>query len=384
MTTETTVIRGHVSPGFEPVRDALAANFEAGLELGAGFSAMIDGETVVDIHAGLASRSAAQDWTEDTLVPVFSTTKPISAMVVALVIDRAGERLPQGFETPVAELWPDFAAGGKAAYTIAEVLSHQAGLPGFIDPIDPDLWFDHNGLAAALAAASPLWPRGEGSGYHPLSWGYLAGEIVRRIDGRSLGTVLREEITHRDGAAPMPFWIGLPETEHGRVAQMQRPRAVPDLGEINTATKAAFLTKWAAPDRGGATWRSVEIPSANGIGTAGAVAALYQLYANGFVLDGDPLFKADTTAPALTRSRVHGRDKVLPFTMDFAAGVIRNTERVFGPEPQAFGHSGWGGSMALGDPVRRLSCAYVMNRQDNTLQGDPRAARLVDTLYGCL
>jgi CubicO group peptidase (beta-lactamase class C family) len=383
VTTETTVIRGIVDAGFEPVRDAFAANFAEGQELGAGFAAQIDGETVIDIQAGTASRDGTREWSADTLVPVFSTTKPIAAIVVALVIDRAGDTLPLGYETPVAEVWPEFAAHGKEAYTIAEVLSHQAGLPGFVEPIDPGLWFDHDGLAAALADTKPLWPRGEGSGYHPLTWGYLAGEIVKRIDGRSLGTVLREEITHT-GEAATEFWIGLPEAEHTRVAEMQRPRAVPDLGELNEATKAAFLTKWAAPDRGGAIWRSVEIPSANGIGTARAVADLYQLFANGFEWGGRPLFHAETTAPALTRSRVHGPDRVLPFTIDFASGVMRNSHGVYGPEPTAFGHSGWGGSMALGDPVRRLSCAYVMNRQDNTLQADARAVRLVEALYGCL
>lgn len=372
------IISGHVAPGFEPVADAFESNFREDKELGAGFSAWIGGDCVIDLHGGWSDRKHVSPWSGETLVPVFSTTKPIAAFVIAMLLDRDGAP-KTGFETPVAEVWPEFAANGKDRVTIAQLMSHQAGLPGFREAIEPALWLDPPALADAIAQQAPMWPPGEGSGYHPLTWGYLVGELARRLSGgRSLGTVLREEVTHRDPASPIDFWIGLPEVEHGRVAEMMRPRAMPMLGELNEYKRTAFLTKWAAPDRGGAIWKTIEIPSANGHGSAAATAQLYGVYAG--TLD------IGLSAPlreAFLKSRSDGPDRVLPFEIDFACGVMRNTHGVYGPNPNAFGHSGWGGSMALGDPDRQLSLAYVMNRQSNHLQGDPRARRLVDAVYGC-
>lgn len=369
-------ISGTTAPGFEPVLDAFEANFTEDTELGAGFSAFLDGELIVDLHGGFADRKKERACDAQTVVPIYSTTKPIAALTLAHVIDA----LPAGYETTVADLWPEFGANGKGAVTIAELVSHQAGLPGFVDPVDPALWLDPPACSAALAPLAPLWEPGTQHGYHPLTWGYLIGEIVRRIDGRSLGTVLREEIA---GPAGIDFQIGTPASDHARVAEIMRPRALPDLGEINEATRAAFLTKWAAPDRGGAVWREIEIPSANGIGTAKAVAQLYGIYAHGGQLAGSRVI-SEAAFEALTQSRVKGQDLVLPYITEFAAGVMRNNIGLYGPNPETLCHSGWGGSLALGDPNRGLSMAYVMNRQSNSLQADPRATRLVQALYGCL
>lgn len=367
-------LSGTVAPGFEPVREAFEANFDSGDELGAGFSAWIGDQLVIDLHGGWADRAKTRAWSEGTLVPVFSTTKPISAAIVALALEEAGPEVT--YETPVSAVWPEFGAAGKADVTIAQMLSHQAGLPGFPEPIDPELWMDPPALAAALAGMAPMWLPGEGSGYHPLTWGYLAGELVQRIAGKSLGTLLRERVTRPH---EIDFWIGLPDSEHGRVAELKRPGAMAELGELNPFNRTAFLTKWAAPSRGGADWKRIEIPSANGHGTASATARLYGIYAG--TLD---IGLSAETHGALTRSRTLGRDRVLPYEIDFAAGVMRNTQLVYGPNPGSFGHSGWGGSLALGDPDRGLSAAYVMNRQSNILQGDPRACALISALYGCL
>lgn len=369
-------ISGFAAPGFEPVRDAFEANFAEDSELGAGFSAYLDGQLIVELFGGFADRKKQRAWDSETVVPIYSTTKPIAALTLAHVIDA----LPAGYETVVADLWPEFGVNGKDQVTIAEMVSHQAGLPGFIDPVDPALWLDPLACSAALAPLAPLWEPGTQHGYHPLTWGYLIGEIVRRIDGRSLGTVLREEIA---GPAGIDFQIGTPASDHDRVAEIMRPRALPDLGEINDATRAAFLTKWAAPDRGGAIWREIEIPSANGIGTASAVAELYGLYAHGGYLS-DRRIISEAAFDALTQSRVKGQDLVLPYVTEFAAGVMRNNIGLYGPNPDTLCHSGWGGSLALGDPDRGLSLAYVMNRQSNSLQADPRATRLVQALYGCM
>lgn len=369
-------ISGFTAPGFEPVKEAFEANFVEDKELGAGFAAYLDGDLIVDLRGGFADRRKENPWNENTIVPIYSTTKPIAALVLASLIDS----IPAGYETPVADLWPEFGANGKGTITIAQLVSHQAGLPGFVEPIEPTLWLDPTACAAALAQLTPLWDPGTAHGYHPLSWGYLIGEVVKRIDGRSLGTVLRQEIA---GPAEIDFQIGTPAKDHDRVAEIMRPRALSDLGEINEATKAAFLTKWAAPDRGGAIWREIEIPSANGIGTAKATAQLYGIYAHGGQLNGKRVI-SDAAFDTLTQSRVKGQDLVLPYVTEFAAGVMRNNIGFYGPNPDTLCHSGWGGSLALGDPDRRMSAAYVMNRQSNSLQADPRATRLISSLYGCL
>ena len=371
-----TEIRGHVAAGFEPVLEVFEASFEAGEELGAGFAAILDGETVVDIRGGYADRGGTRPWDADTIVPVYSTTKGISALVIASII----RALENGYETRVSEVWPDFGVNGKEAVTIGQVLSHQAGLVGFKEPIDPDLWLDPDGLAAALAGLEPLWEPGTAHGYHPSTWGYLAGEIVKRVAGRSLGTILKEDFC---GPAGVDFQIGLPEADDARVADILRPKAMPVLGDLNEYKKVAFLTKWSSPSRTGGEWRRMEQPAANGHGTALSVAQLYGVYANRGKLSGKTLISEDSFS-ALTRRQTIGQDLVLPFVTEFAAGVMRNNLGIYGPNSETLAHSGWGGSLALGDPDRHLSAAYVMNRQSSHLQGDPRARRLVDALYGCL
>lgn len=371
-----TPISGFVAPGFEAVQDAFAENFARGEEQGAGFSVILDGEVIVDLVGGWADRAGTKPWDARTIVPVYSTTKGIAALVLAMAV----EDLPAGYETPVAEVWPEFAAAGKEAVTIGEVASHQAGLPGFAEPIDPALWLDPPACAAALAALPPMWPPGTAHGYHPLTWGYLTGEIVRRITGRTLGTILREDIC---GPLGIDFQIGTPDADQSRVAEILRPKALADLGEITPARRAAFVSKWAAPDRGGAIWRQIEIPSANGHGTASAVATLYNAYAHVGLLGGRRLIRPGTFE-ALTRPRVDGPDLVLPLTTRFGAGIMHNTYKSFGPFEDGLGHCGWGGSLAIASPSRALTCAYVMNRQSNTLIGDPRAVRLVEAVAGCL
>jgi len=371
-----TPISGFVAPGFEAVQDAFAENFARGEEQGAGFSVILDGEVIVDLVGGWADRAGTKPWDARTIVPVYSTTKGIAALVLAMAV----EDLPAGYETPVAEVWPEFAAAGKEAVTIGEVASHQAGLPGFAEPIDPALWLDPPACAAALAELAPMWPPGTAHGYHPLTWGYLTGEIVRRITGRTLGTILREDICSPLG---IDFQIGTPDADQSRVAEILRPKSLADLGEITPARRAAFVSKWAAPDRGGAIWRQIEIPSANGHGTASAVATLYNAYAHVGLLGGRRLIRPGTFE-ALTHPRVDGPDLVLPLTTRFGAGIMHNTYKSFGPFEDGLGHCGWGGSLAIVSPSRGLTCAYVMNRQSNTLIGDPRAVRLVEAVAGCL
>lgn len=369
-------ISGFTAAGFEPVREAFAANFTEGLEHGAAFAAFLGDELIVDLHGGIADRASDTPWADHTIAPVYSATKPVAALVIATLVERG----KLDYDAPVADYWPEFAASGKAAITIAEALSHQAGIPGFPDKIDPGLWLDPPALCVELAKLKPMWGRGEGSGYHPLTWGYIVGELVRRVSKRSLGVILREDICQPLG---IDFWIGLPESEHGRVAQVLKPKTAAHFPHDNEATRVAFLTPWAAANRSTTEWRKSEIPSANGHGSAVALARLYSAYAlEGRI--GETRIIAPVTWGELTRERVSGEDRILPGRVAFGAGVMRNLPLIYGPNPATLCHSGWGGSGAFGDPDTGLSGGYIMNRQGTHLLEDVRRSRLVDALYSCL
>ena len=365
---------GFVAPGFERVYDVFAAALDDAL--GASFAAVREGEVVVDLWGGWANRDQTKPWTRDTIAPVYSTTKGVSALIVAMLADQG----LIAYDAHLASLWPAFGVHGKDRVTIAETLAHQAGVPGFIEPIDPDLWLDPARCAEAIAALAPMWTPGSASGYHPLTWGYSIGEIARRAAERSLGTILREDI-----CAPLgvDFQIGTPESEHYRCAEMKKPSRAGEFGEITLPRKAAFFTQWAAPVRGSALWRKIEIPSANGHGGALGIARLYEAYATEGEIAGKRVLSAEGFA-ALTKQIWRGDDLVLPFNIDWRAGVIGNSNRFYGPNPEAFGHSGMGGSCGFGDPVARISASYVMNKQSHHIMGDPRALRLIEALYACV
>lgn len=367
-------VQGHVAPGFERVREA----FEAGLaeELGASFAATRDGEVVVDLWGGWADRELTRQWTRETIAPVYSTTKGVAAVVIAKLFDEG----TLDYDAPASALWPAFSAHGKDDVTIAQTLAHQAGVPGFIEPIDPDLWLDPPACAEAIAALTPLWPPGSASGYHPLTWGYIAGEIALRASGRSLGTILREDICTPLG---IDFMIGTPGSEHHRCSEMKKPTRAGKFGEITAPRKAAFFSKWAAPVRGSAHWRKIEIPSANGHGNALSVARFYEVYASEGMIGGSRILSPHAFE-ALTKRRWFGEDLVLPFHVDWRTGVMGNSNAFYGPNAEACGHSGMGGSVGFGDPVARVSVGYVMNKQSHHIAGDPRSLKLVEALYACL
>lgn len=371
-------IFGVCPPEFAPVRDAFTANFAEGRELGARFSLAVEGEVVVDLWAGWADRQRTRPFDARTLTPVFSTTKAIASLLIARLVDQG--RL--AYDQPVSAVWPEFAQAGKAAITVEQVMSHQEGLSGFPDEIDPALWFDWDAICAKLAAMAPMWPPGTASGYHPVTFGYLAGEIFRRVDGRTMGTALREDFAEPFG---LDLWIGLPDAEHGRVADLMRPPHMPDFGDVTPVIRAAFMTKWASPGgRGAAEWRRAEIPSANGHATAPALARLMGALARDGDLDGVRVLSPGMAARA-SAERIRGRDLVLPYDISWGAGFMRNPPNMFyGTGANSFGHSGWGGSCAFADPDRGISGAYVMNRQSADLIGDFRARRLIDAAYAAL
>ena len=375
-------VQGLCIERFAPVRDAFAASFASGEELGAGFAFAVDGELVVDLTGGMAEKAhadqAARPFLPDTLVPIFSTTKALAALMVARLVDRGALSYGQ----LVTDVWPEFGQAGKEGVTVEQALSHQAGVPGLTQEMDPSVWYDWDEACRRIAAQAPLWPPGTASGYHATPFGYIAGEIFRRVDGRTLGTALRQDVA---GPLSLDIWIGLPESEDARVADVERPRSLPDFGTMNEARRLAFMVKWSSPGpRTAPEWRRAEIPSANGHATAASMARLMTALAGDGRLDGVLILSPDIAAEA-ARERIRGNDLVMPYFMAWGAGFIRNDPLgIYGPGKQSFGHSGWGGSCAFADPERRIAGAYVMNRQSALLLGDPRSRRLIEAAYACL
>lgn len=372
-----TELRGASDARFDRLKDVFAASFDAGDELGASVAVTLEGETVVDLHGGFADRQKARVWDDRLLVPVFSAGKAVMALLVARLVDQG--RLT--YDTRVAETWPEFAQAGKDEITLGELMSHQAGLPGLGADVDPAFWYDPAQVVRALEVLAPAWTPGSASGYHPITIGFLAGEVFRRTDGRTLARALREDLAEPFG---LDLWWGLPDALHERTPQMWKPNQPPFLGELDDHKRAAFYRRGASPGRDTPEWRRAEFPSANLHANARSLARALVPFANGGRLDGAPVLSPSTVREAL-RERIVGPDKVLPFRISWAAGVMRNEGLdIFGPEPSAVGHCGWGGSCVLADPVRRVTVAYAMNKQSPHLLGDPRPVKLIEAIYAAL
>jgi CubicO group peptidase (beta-lactamase class C family) len=379
MSKPTPPLEGQLAPGFEPVRAQLLAHIEAGEELGCQVAATLDGEVVVDLAAGFADRAETRAMTRASLAPVFSCTKAVSALVIAWLVERGS----LGYDQPVSAFWPAFGAEGKDDLTVAEALSHQGGLSGIPSDWSTADWYDTAKTAARVAAMAPLWPPRSATGYHPTTWGVIAGELARRADGRTLGTILRDEIADPLG---IELWIGLPASERGRVVEVRKPRALPEFGALNAATRAAFLEPWSSPAAASPdAYRAAEFPASNGHGTAMALAMLAQAYAREGRIEGRQIIGAAVIAEAI-KERAHGPDLVLPADISFGVGLMRNRpgKPLFGPGARTVGHSGHGGSCVLADPDRGLTFGYVINRQSNALVIDARAERLIAALYSSL
>ena len=309
--------------------------------------------------------------------------------MAALTIAHLAEHDRLGYDQNILSIWPEFEAGGKGILSVAQILSHQSGLSGITNPDwTGEDWYDWDKTCAQLAGQTPIFPPGSTSGYGPITFGFLAGEIARRVDKqmRTLGQILREDLTNPalDKIEGADVWIGLPEEQHHRCVPMFRPQRLADMGEITPATRAAFLHKAAAPKgRTKAQWRIAEFAGSNCQATAKGLTIMMQAAIGGFIRD-IPVLSEDMLAK-FSMSRIKGPDQVLPFTIDFAAGITRNSANFFyGPNPDTLGHSGWGGSCVFADPATGLHGSYVMNNQQNSLLGDMRPRRLIDAVYAAI
>ncbi|WP_422345836.1 serine hydrolase domain-containing protein [Parasphingorhabdus sp.] len=368
-------IGGQCSDRFVRLAQEFRANFENGSELGAAMALYVDGELVVDMWAGFLDPDRTLPWQKDALVNVWSTTKGVAAACFALIVDRGF----CGYDDPVETYWPEFAAGEKADVTIAQLLSHQAGLSAFASPTTVDDFFkDPRILASRLARQTPLWPPGTQSGYHGVTIGFLAAELFRRIEGRRMKLFVDEEF------AALDIHIGIEDEELNRVATIIPPpesdAEAPDMDDLQSVTLGnPFLMPDAAnlPE-----WRQAEIPSVNGFASARGLASLYSS-----LLTGSPelsLRLSPETLGQATMIRSSGVDAILAVETNWAAGFLRNSLGIYGPNSRAFGHSGWGGSFAFADPDNELAFSYVMNAMGSELVGDPRTLALLREVYQAL
>lgn len=385
-----TTIIGEVAAGFEPVREAFEANFAQHGDIGAAVCVYRDGRPVVDLWGGTADPDTGLPWARDTLQLVYSATKGATATVAHLLSQRGALDL----DAPVAEYWPEFGANGKAEIPVRWLLSHQAGLAALDRPVplaDALAW---QPMVAALAAQRPLWTPGTAHGYHGRTYGWLVGEVIRRVSGRTPGRFFADEI-----AAPLgvDFFIGLPASERGRVSRMvyQQPdfefaagslESVPEefrgvvaamLDPDSLANRAFAITDPAGIDFNSPEVQAAEIPASNGIGTARGLARMYAALIG--EVDGVRLFTPQTLASA-TREQAFGADRVIVLPTRFGTGYMLPTETNPMTGPNAFGHPGRGGSLGFADPEHGIAFGYVMNHVIEGAPSDARAATLVDAV----
>jgi CubicO group peptidase (beta-lactamase class C family) len=384
-------VHGFVEGKFNPVRDAFEANFVSGADVGASCCATVDGETVVDLWGGFADEAKTHPWEKDTILNVYSTTKTMTALTALLIADR-GEL---DFDAPVAKYWPEFAANGKEQIKLSHLMSHSSGLSGWKEPVTTaeDL-YDWEKMTSLLAAQAPLWEPGTASGYHVATFGYLIGEVVRRITGRSLGTVFREEIAEPLAA---DFHIGLPASEDSRVAEIL-PLVLPESGGKFVLSEIEQLTFMNLPhdlDIWGRTahrtttraWRSAEIPALNGHGNARSVAEIHCILANGGVAKGKR-FMSEAGCRKALEQQIEGPDLVMRnkpsarFGMGFGLpGPLLELEL---PNPNTIHWGGGGCSWIFIDMDARTTFAYAANKMDRLPLSDPRPFRTMQAFWQSL
>lgn len=381
-------VQGRCETRFEAVRAAFEENFRERDELGAAVAVTVDGETVVDLRGGWADSARTRPWERDTLVNVWSTTKGPTALCAHILADRGLLDL----DAPVATYWPEFAAAGKEAVLVRHLLSHRAGLAGLREPHSLEQLFDWELTTKRLAATEPWWEPGTASGYHAMTYGFLVGEVVRRVSGLLPGAFLEREVT---GPLGLDFTIGLPEKEAGRAAELVHPPAASssEQAAIFSQLTPVALAALANPLTGAAgantaAWRAAEIPAANGHGTARAVAALYGIFAGQGSYGSQRVLSAEA-AERVREGQGACRGLVLGAGFDGETEIglglwLSGTNRSYGPNPRAFGHDGFGGSCGLADPETGVSLGYVMNRMGPHIADDPRKMALIDALYSAL
>ena len=382
-------IQGRTDPAFSRVADAFRESFASRGEVGAAVCVTLDGKPVVDLWGGTGDRRKNEPWRETTAVMVFSSTKGATALCAHLLALRGELDL----DAPVARYWPEFAANGKETIPVRMLPSHQAGLPGIQAELPPDAFYHWEVMTDALAKEAPWWTPGTAHGYHPITYGWLVGEVVRRITKKSLGTFFRDEIA---GPLGLEFWIGFPESEEPRVAGLlgaplpdDPPPLMRAMADRSSPTHKAFLNPpslFRMKEMMSREMRACEIPAANGMATARGLAGMYTPLALG---RGLPRVDRDAVA-RMGRVESDGPDRILLARTRFALGFMKTMDNrpgdsaILGPNEAAFGHVGAGGSIGFADPIARVSFGYVMNQMGEGFLLNARGQSLIDAVYESL
>ncbi len=367
-------------------------NFEKFGELGAAISIWQDGKPIVDLYGGSCDARREKSWEADTLVLVWSATKGIGSACVLHVLQE--HRI--GIDRTVSEFWPEFAQAGKEKITVAQLLSHQAGLCALDARVDV---LDYSAVIRAIEAQKPLWPPGTAHGYHARTFGFLLDELVRRIAGRTLSQYWREVFAQ---PLSLDFWIGLPAEENSRVASVYAAKSgrspepknrqsgsdfYVDLVTPGTLARKTFSLPYGLQSVSGMNTpdvRAQPVVSFGGIGSASALAKFYSMLANGGKLEGQTFFSEETIA-WMTTVLADGMDRVFQIPTAFSAGFMKDprnvADRMFGPSANTFGHPGAGGANAFADPENRLAFAYVMNQMEHQVLPNEKSLHLVDAIY---
>ncbi|WP_329583185.1 serine hydrolase domain-containing protein [Streptomyces sp. NBC_01361] len=376
-----TDISGVCDDRFTGLRALFAKNIDAGDELGGSLVVDVGGVPLVDIWGGWADGQRTRPWQRDTLTNVWSCTKTVTALAALLLVERG--RLD--IDAPVARYWPEFAAAGKEDVRVRHVLSHTSGVPGWDQPITIEDVYDARTAATRLAAQAPWWTPGTASGYHLLDYGHLVGELIRRVDGRTLGRFVAEEIT---GPLDADFHIGLPDTEADRVADIVPPQrtpldpSTPDPDNIRLRTFTGPLVN--ARESLTPQWRRAEIGAANGHGNARSLARIQSVVACGGAVDGVRLLSPETIA-LIFQPQSDGPDLVLGAHVRFGIGYGLPSPAVpYIPQGRVCFWPGFGGSIVVADTERRTTISYVMNKMGAGLLGSDRTIAYVNEVYAAL
>jgi CubicO group peptidase (beta-lactamase class C family) len=369
-------VHGSFDERFIGVRDALADNLEQGLDVGASAAVVIDGQPVVDIWGGFTDEAKTKPWERDTIINVWSTTKTMAALSALILADRGELDL----HAPVARYWPEFKAGGKESVEVRHLLSHNAGLSGWQEPMAPEDLYDWEKAISALAAQEPWWEPGTASGYHAITQGYLVGEVIRRITGQTVGHFFAEELAGPLGA---DFHIGTGPEHDDRVALVIPPPPLEILGADPNSIAVRTLSNppLSAEQSWEVAWRRAEIPAAGGHGNARSVAAVQAVLAGGGEVNGRRFLSAKG-AEAVLQEQSYGPDLVLGVPIRFGMGYgLTSAEMPMGPNPRTCFWGGWGGSLVIVDLDANMVVTYVMNKMGEGTLGDQRGGSIVAAAY---
>ena len=373
-------IQGECDPQFSKVKETFEKLYREDREIGSCFAVYKDGNPLVDLWGGFQDKDKTKPWQKDNLVTVYSTTKGVAAFCIALAMEKGLLK----YEEKVSTYWPEFASNGKEEITIGMLMSHQAGICS-PETRNVDDYYNQNLMAEKLAGMTPIWEPGTASGYHSMTFGWLTSELILRVTGKSLGTFFREEVGDQH---EIDFFIGLPESEDHRVAELipfdivRNENSEQQQVELTDAQKSQRNSAGTLDIQNTKEWRQAEIPSANGQGNAGGLAKLYSLIVPE---DNNLKLLKDDTVNQMTTMQIEGRDLVLAVQVRWGVGFILNKHKIiYGPIEGAFGHSGYGGSCAFGDPENKIGVSYVMNRMLDNFNADGRSIELINATYDCL